>query len=125
MVRSVLTISRTLRRPVACFDRTLGTRRLASAQPSGSTPEQEPVSARPHASSGNDDTVHEWHSDDVGMSIPAWRAVTERRAVAEWQSAVERRTVPEWQTDTWKRRVESEAKKRFDREIAGVGRLRS
>jgi hypothetical protein len=32
--------------------------------------------------------------------------------------------VPEWQTDAWKHRVEGEARKHLDSEIAGVGRHR-
>ena len=74
--------------------------------------------------SGADDTA-EWQTADVGKSIPGWRAVVDCQAVPEWQSGHERQTVPEWKTDMWKRRVEGEAKKHFDGEIAGVGRYRS
>ena len=119
MLGWVSTISRTLSRPVEQLDRRLG-KRKSSAGPAGdSTTAQAPASAVREATA-NGAKRHEWQTTAGDRSTSRLR-----QAVPQWQSAREGQAVPEWKTDLWKRRVEGEAKKHFDGEIAGVGRLRS
>ena len=106
-------LSPTLSRPVADLDRTLGTRKTARAYPSTGRTEQARTSGQWSASgSRNDDGLAEWLT------------TAQRTSAVAWKTAADRHTVPEWKTDLWKRRVESEAKRYFDGEIAGVGRHR-
>ncbi len=126
MLGWVSTISRTLSRPVGYLDRSLGSRKPTTAQWRGLTPDQEPVSVlRQAPGAGNDDTVDEWQTVAEGKTVPKWKIVAERQPVPEWTAGAETQPVPEWKTDMWKRKVEGEAKKHFDGEIAGVGRHRS
>jgi len=119
-------ISRNLKAPIGLLDRTLGTHKSATRLPSDSAQPDAPASTLGEASAArNDDKPHEWQTRGVGKSATRWNAVVDRRAVPEWQSAREGQPVPEWKTDVWKRRVEGEAKKHFDGEITGVGRIRS
>lgn len=122
MLGWVSSISRTLSRPVEYLDRTLGTHKSAVASPSDSAPAPTPREVSP---SREDDKAHEWQTPSVGKSATPWKAVAERQAVPQWQSARDGQPLPEWKTDVWKRRVEGEARKHVDGEIAGVGRYRS
>jgi len=126
MLGWVSPISRTLSRSVASLDRALGTRKSPSSRSSELTADPRDGTAPRRASAaGNDDTAHEWQTAQVGKAVPRWKTVAERQAVPEWKSAPAAQAVPEWKTDFWKRRVEGEAKKHFDGEIAGVCRHRS
>ncbi len=69
------------------------------------------ASAQRSTPSGNVDTVAE------GEKLAA------RQTVAVWRKGTERQAVPEWKTDFWKHRVEGEARKHFDEEIVGAGRV--
>ncbi len=103
------TISRALSSPVGYLDRILETRKPAAAQSSDSPAEQQSASAQRSAFGPGKDPVAEWQK---GATRPM---------VAEWQKGTDRQTVPEWKTDLWKHRVEGEARRRFNGEIAGVG----
>ena len=110
---SASTILRTLSRPVRYLSRTSQTRKTASAHPTNCRTEQRRALAQwPAAGSGNDDGLSEWLT------------AAQRNSAAAWKTAASQQTTPEWKTDMWKRRVESEAKRYFDGEIAGVGRHR-
>ena len=106
MLERVSTLLHTLSRPVGYLVGRFRTHAPGAAQPSDSTPKQRRASShRPASGCANDDTA------------------PEPQAVAEWNTVP--KTVPEWETDLWKHRVEGEARRRLNREIAGVGRHRS
>ena len=126
MLGWVSTVSRTLSRPVEHLDRTFGKRKSSAALGNDPAAAQSPVSSlREAAASGNGDTRHEWQTRGTDRSAVRWSALVQRQPMPQWKSANEGQAIPEWKTDLWKRRVEGEAKKRFDGEISGVGRLRS